>query len=443
VKYTDEYSTLERTTTFVLTVSCVRSIAIASTLTEVEYWIRDTKITRTPIYNISPSNCPYELVLTVTLDPSGDLPHAITNTDPTITVEETDYELTGVYKLKIVATDPKTGEINEDLTLDVTVFCTKTVDLFANSIASFDYQIVLASENTVEKTLPTYKINPIECAKNDFTYELVYTEVGTYPTFVLDQYPTTKIRFMTQSIPLVGSYDFKLVVTEPLTGLQNDSDVFTVTILDANYATALNFVASSLVDDLDYLISDDEIILDPYEFTVTPADADVEYEYSLDITFTQGNDDPYCITLIPQPTGCPKIKIYTTDTSYTGIYSVDFVLHEKFSDITIRDTFELTVKCVRDIKMENSIDPVEYEMWTASTPVTIPKYTLTPSTCPDELIVTNVKQSNGTALPHAISYTSGMAVDIYEDDQKLRGTYQVKVTVKDPKTSLTNSQLVF
>jgi hypothetical protein len=66
VLFTDEYSGLQRTDTFQLTVSCVRSIVETAVLADVEYFITDTAITLQPTYGLNPAGCPDELTYQVT-----------------------------------------------------------------------------------------------------------------------------------------------------------------------------------------------------------------------------------------------------------------------------------------------------------------------------------------------------------------------------------------
>jgi len=115
-------------------VKCVLSIAPQAALTDVLYFITDPAITRTPAYNLTPSNCPYELVLTVTLSDGSPLPSSITYTAPTISVQTNAYALATSYTVKIVATDPKTGLTNSALTFNVVIKCTKSITVSANSI---------------------------------------------------------------------------------------------------------------------------------------------------------------------------------------------------------------------------------------------------------------------------------------------------------------------
>ena len=86
IKTTETNSGLTDTKNFSLLVKCVTAIAPSSSLTEVVYYITDPAITRTPSYNLTPSTCPNELVLTVTLSDDSPLPVAISYSAPNISV---------------------------------------------------------------------------------------------------------------------------------------------------------------------------------------------------------------------------------------------------------------------------------------------------------------------------------------------------------------------
>jgi hypothetical protein len=110
-------------------VSCVQTIAPASALADVVYYISETAITRTPAFILTPIGCPNELTYVVTLANGSALPSSIVfNSLPgseTISVFESNYTLTNIYAVKIVVTDPKTGITNNVMTLNVTIKCTK------------------------------------------------------------------------------------------------------------------------------------------------------------------------------------------------------------------------------------------------------------------------------------------------------------------------------
>lgn len=73
----------------------------------------------------------------------------------------------------------------------------------------------------------------------------------------------------------MGTYDLKIEVTDTLTGLVNEQNVFTCTVLQPNYATSLAYITSTLIADFTYLLGDPEVIKDAPSFTVSPVDADV------------------------------------------------------------------------------------------------------------------------------------------------------------------------
>ena len=76
------------------------------------YYITDPAITRTPSYTVTPSICPNELVLTVTLIDGSPLPVGIAYSAPNILVQTSDYSAANLYTIRVVATDPKTGLTN-------------------------------------------------------------------------------------------------------------------------------------------------------------------------------------------------------------------------------------------------------------------------------------------------------------------------------------------
>jgi len=139
VKTTETNSGLSDTQSFTLVVTCVQAIAPTAALADVLYYITDPGILRTPSYALSPSACPYELVLTVMQSDGSALPASITYTAPNIQVYSTTYAATGVYSLKVVALDPKSGLTNSSITLNVTIKCTKSISLVSGAISNFTY----------------------------------------------------------------------------------------------------------------------------------------------------------------------------------------------------------------------------------------------------------------------------------------------------------------
>jgi hypothetical protein len=146
VKTIDHESSLWRTNSFTLVVSCVRQIDITAPLSSVVYYITDLAIKRYPTYNLTPAGCPNELVYTVTLQNDSALPGSITFTSgasPTISIEESNYALTNVYQVKVSVIDPKTGKTNSDHSLSVNILCTKTIEIAQDAVVDFSYLIDL------------------------------------------------------------------------------------------------------------------------------------------------------------------------------------------------------------------------------------------------------------------------------------------------------------
>ena len=229
----------------------LQTITPVAPLADVTYYITDPTETRNHAYTLFPADCPFELTFVVSLLNDDPLPATITYSEPTISVYSTVFAAETSYVVKVVATDPKTGITNSDTTLNVVIKCTKTVDLVSGAIADFSYQIVLSSPFDLPIALPVYDITPAACPKQAFTYEMVYLDAGGFPTFIT-QIPTVDVHVLTQDVSYVGLHNFKLRATEPLTGLTNEQNTFVCTILDPNYATALNFV--TFIADLSYLV---------------------------------------------------------------------------------------------------------------------------------------------------------------------------------------------
>jgi hypothetical protein len=164
IQTTETNSGLSDVRSFNLVIQCVSSIAISTSLTDVIYYIADSSIIRTPSYNLTPSTCPYELILTVTLSDGSPLPSSIQYNAPSIYVYTATYALKTAYTVKIVATDPKTGVTNSGLTLNVFIRCTKTIDVTLNPIpASTIYTLDPNNLNSITLYLPTYARTPSAC----------------------------------------------------------------------------------------------------------------------------------------------------------------------------------------------------------------------------------------------------------------------------------------
>jgi hypothetical protein len=105
IRTTETNSGLSNDRSFSLLVKCVQSMVPSTTLVDVTYWITDPVITRTPLYLLTPSDCKYELVLTVTLADDSPLPASITHSllSPDISIYETNYALTSTYQVKVLA----------------------------------------------------------------------------------------------------------------------------------------------------------------------------------------------------------------------------------------------------------------------------------------------------------------------------------------------------
>ena len=170
---------MTRTSTFTVTVSCVQTINMLSSVPAKTYYIADPAINVSiPLYTLSPGTCPYELVYSATLDDGSPLPPPITlqGTDSAsfLKLFHMDPTKTGVYKVRVKVVDPKTSVVNTSLTIDVTILCTKLISLVNNPIpASTIYTINTSVLKTTTFSLPTYLPTPNNCAIGALTYEIL------------------------------------------------------------------------------------------------------------------------------------------------------------------------------------------------------------------------------------------------------------------------------
>jgi hypothetical protein len=88
--------------------------------------------------------------------------------------------------------------------------------------------------------------------------------------------------------------------------------------------------------------------------------------------------------------------------------------------------------------MLSNISPTVYFITDALIPVSIPVYTISPVTCPYELLIDAVTLADGSALPNAITFDGITTVNVFENTFADTGVYTVKVRAIDPKSLITN-----
>jgi hypothetical protein len=98
IHFTDKFSGLKMTDTFVLTVSCIGQISVVNNVPPMVYFITDNPmVVPLPTYQIIPANCPNELFISaVTLSNGDSLPAAIRfDGQASIDIFETNHLATG------------------------------------------------------------------------------------------------------------------------------------------------------------------------------------------------------------------------------------------------------------------------------------------------------------------------------------------------------------
>ena len=112
---------------------------------------------------------------------------------------------------------------NSALSFEVTVKCTKSIDLVTDPIADISRLVEVDPPTTYQYAMPTYAINPSFCLQTDFVFHIEYYAVPvgtTFPTFLT--YDSTQVIINTSDSLGVKVYNFRVDVTEPLSGLVNN-----------------------------------------------------------------------------------------------------------------------------------------------------------------------------------------------------------------------------
>jgi hypothetical protein len=100
----------------------------------------------------------------------------------------------------------------------------------------------------------------------------------------------------------VGSYNFKVKANESISGWVNDSNTFTLTILEPIYTEELVLVEGTQITDFTYTLGDPLVSINAPSYTVLPLNADKQFIYSLDPS------TPSSVTLSPTG-GVPNLHV--------------------------------------------------------------------------------------------------------------------------------------
>ncbi len=181
---------------------------------------------------------------------------------------------------------------------------------------------------------------------------------------------------------------------------------------------------------MSYSIGSQKVALSAPQYDIFPQNADRQLVYSLDPS------TPAFISLVPNASGVPTIEIVSSSNADLGVYTISIILKEVFSGVTVTESFQLTVSCVVSIAQYNVVPTVVYYIRDADIVIPIPAYSITPNTCPNELVYT-AALDDGSPLPNAINLVNQAGTNILklsETDPSLTGVYMVRITVVDPKS---------
>jgi hypothetical protein len=128
----------------------VQSIAVKGTYPTIKYFINEKAEKVSPLYDLTPSDCTYDLDLVIKVDGSTSLPEPITFDSATgvIQILTTDFAAEQkVYEVSVLATDRLTSVSNSLLVFKVNITCIQGVTIDdSTAILDFIYPIVLASQ---------------------------------------------------------------------------------------------------------------------------------------------------------------------------------------------------------------------------------------------------------------------------------------------------------
>ena len=144
----------------------------------------------------------------------------------------------------------------------------------------------------------------------------------------INEFPTTNLIVATQDVSNIGVFNFKLQATESITGLINDTNMFTVTIQEPIYTTDLNLVTGTAIADFTYWITEAEILTASPQYIPVPANADRQLSYTLDPA------TPAFVTLVADPSGIPNVRVFSSSNSDIGAYSISVIVTEFWSNIS-------------------------------------------------------------------------------------------------------------
>ncbi len=128
----------------------------------------------------------------------------------------------------VTVTDPKSKIQNKNLVFNVTVKCTKSIDVLSANIPfvnNFEIDEKLLKSLTL--TQPTFQPNPNQCTTGPYKYELADVNGNLIPQpGFLTQFDNSVIKISTVEKSFANVYFWSIKVTEPISGLINNSVKF-------------------------------------------------------------------------------------------------------------------------------------------------------------------------------------------------------------------------
>lgn len=250
-----------------------------------------------------------------------------------IVIKTDDYTWTGWHTVAIQIYE-EYSQTTKDSTFQLLVECVQSL----TPTSQINDIVYYVGDPDIEIMTPGYEVNPIGCPF-DYTFRAyrINYELEEIP-FIIQYDDINRYFVQTNNPALVGVYQISIFATDTLTLVPSSESIFKVTI--RLRVTGLNIVTGTNVSDLTYRVGSPAVVLTAPEYTLEPANANLDSLHEL------GPLTPAFVTLLGATTDQAKIQIATSDPSHTGIYEIDIHFTDRFSGLKMTDTFVLTVSCI-------------------------------------------------------------------------------------------------
>jgi len=158
--------------------------------------------------------------------------------------------------------------------------------------------IYYVGDPNIEIITPSYTVTPNGCPF-EYTYRASRTDGTEEIPFIIQFDDFNRYFIYTNNPALVGVYELSIFASDKLTLIPSNESIFKVTI--RLRVTGLNIVTGTNVSDLTYRVGSPVVVLTAPEYTLEPANANVDSLHEL------GPNTPIFVTLLGGPSGPVQI----------------------------------------------------------------------------------------------------------------------------------------